>query len=78
MHRLNHETCVTAELAQWAHQIAKLALQMDDLVVEIVAARILDAFASHEEVPVELIERAERFVTDNNLKEVIEHRQPVT
>ncbi len=72
MHQLPDASCVTPERAQWAHKVAKLAQQMDDLVVEIAAARILDAFASSEAIPVKLIERAERFVTDNNLEAAIE------
>jgi hypothetical protein len=71
MHQVPPEICVTAERAEWAYKLAKLAQQMDDLAVEIAAARILDAFALCEMIPIGLIERAERFVIDNNLQEVI-------
>ena len=67
---------VTAECAQWAYQVAKFAQNLDDLVVEITAAQILDAFALSEMIPVELIERAERFVIDNNLEELIWPQTP--
>jgi hypothetical protein len=75
MHQSPHETCVTAERAQWAHKVAKLAQRMNDLAVEIAAAQILDAFALGKMIPVALIERTERFVTDNNLEEAIEWLQ---
>ena len=66
MHHEPYAIRVTPYRAQWAHKVAERAREMDNLAVEIAAARILDGFALSEVIPIEVIECAERFLTDND------------